>query len=102
MNSSNVLIGVVDNATLGISINDFTSTHVDISWTYSRPVHSDSKFDPLYKPDNAPNENTIISEAFFTELKEFTSLAQPFAKFYNANIVKYLTAFKVKVVIMVS
>jgi hypothetical protein len=38
INSSNVLVGVADNTMLGISINDLASTHVDVSWTYSRPA----------------------------------------------------------------
>jgi hypothetical protein len=31
LNSSSVLVGVADNTMLGISTNDLTSTHVDIS-----------------------------------------------------------------------
>jgi 2-polyprenyl-6-methoxyphenol hydroxylase-like FAD-dependent oxidoreductase len=41
--------------------------------------------DPLYNPDRTPEESMKISEAFFTELKQLTPLAQPCAKFYNAD-----------------
>jgi hypothetical protein len=85
MNSSNVLAGVADTAMLGISINDHTSTHVDISWTYSRPVRTDLSDDPLCKPNRTRDESTTISQAFFTDLKELAPLAQPFAEFYNAD-----------------
>jgi hypothetical protein len=85
MNSSNVLAGVADNAMLAISINDLTSTHVDISWTYSRPVHTDLHSDSLYKPDRTVDESTIIPEAFFNELNELAPLALPFSDFYNAD-----------------
>ncbi len=85
MNSSNVLVGVADNIMLGISINDLATTHVDISWTYSRPAQSDLQSDPLYNPYRTPEESTKISEAFFTELKQLIPLAQPFAKFYNSD-----------------
>jgi hypothetical protein len=88
MNSSNVLLGVANNATLGISINDLTSAYVDISWTYSQPVHIDSNYDPLYKPDRTSDESTTISEAFFTELNELIPLAPPFADFYNTEAVR--------------
>jgi hypothetical protein len=93
MNSSNVLAGVADNVVLGISINDLTSTHVDISWTYSRPAHSNLQSDPLYNPDRTPDESTRISEAFFTELKQLAPLAQPFAKFYNADAARSTKLF---------
>lgn len=88
MDSSNVLIGVADNSTLGISVNDLATKHVDISWTYSRPVHTDPKADPLYKPDRIRDESTKIPQAFFTELKELSPLAPPFAEFYNADTVQ--------------
>jgi hypothetical protein len=85
MNLSNVLIGVADNTTLSISINDLTSTQVDISWTYSRPIHTDSNSDPLYEPDLTREESTKISEVFFNELNELAPLAPPFAEFYNTD-----------------
>jgi hypothetical protein len=88
MNSSNVLIGVANNTTLGVSINDFTTTHVDISWTYSRPAHIDSTSDPLYRPEREKDEATKIPQAFFTELSELAPLASPFAQFYNIDTVR--------------
>ena len=85
MNSSNVIIGVANNVMLGISINDLTLSYADISWTYSRPVHHDSKSDLLYKPDRTRDESTIISEVFFNELKQLAPLAEPFTSFYNPD-----------------
>jgi hypothetical protein len=54
-------------------------------WTYSRPAQNNLQSDHLYNPDRTLEESTKMSEAFFTELKQLAPLAQPFAKFYNAD-----------------
>ena len=60
---------------LEISINEFSAKHVDLSYTYSRPVHED---DQLHKPDRPIPGATDIPEEFYLELNQLETLPAPF------------------------
>lgn len=70
---------------LEISINDYTSEHVDVSYTYSRPAREN---DPLHKPDRPIPGATGIPEQFYKELEDLKDLQQPFDIIFNSARVR--------------
>ncbi|KAL8835933.1 MAG: hypothetical protein Q9176_006617 [Flavoplaca citrina] len=70
---------------LEISINEYTSKHVDVSYTYSRPARDD---DPLHRPDRAIPGPTDIPEEFYSELEDLKDLQRPFNTIFEATKVR--------------
>ena len=75
-----VLQSRCEDAILEISVNDFTSDRVDLSYTYSRPAR---KSDPLHNPDRPTSGATNIPEALYTELGQLNQLERPFDIIFN-------------------
>ena len=65
---------------LEISINKFAAKHVDLSYTYSRPVHEN---DQLHKPDRPINRATDIPKEFYMELSNLETLLSPFGTIFD-------------------
>ena len=63
-----------------ISISDYTSKQVDLSYTYSRPAR---KNDPLHKPDRLVSGATAIPGEFYIELQELKQLPKPFNAIFD-------------------
>lgn len=74
-----------DDIILEISINEYIPTHVEVSYTYSRPARED---DPLHRPDRAIPGATDIPEAFYNELEDLGDLQQPFSIVFEAAEVR--------------
>ena len=70
---------------LEISINEFSAKHVDLSYTYSRPVQED---DPLHKPDRPIPGATDIPEEYYTELNQLETLPTPFNTIFDSAKVR--------------
>ena len=73
------------NIVLEISINEFSAKHVDLSYTYSRPVHEN---DQLHKPDRPIPGATDIPEEFYTELIQLEALPSPFDTIFDSAKVR--------------
>lgn len=79
---SNVVAGVAYNVMLAISANDWMTEHVDLSWTYRRPVRGHS--DELHQPQRTVDEARNISQQFYDEINNPNAkLASPFKNIYN-------------------
>ncbi|KAL8933383.1 MAG: hypothetical protein Q9216_006392 [Gyalolechia sp. 2 TL-2023] len=70
---------------LETSINDYTSEHVDISYTYSRPAR---KSDPLHRPDRPISGAADIPDEFYKELEDLKDLRPPFDIIFNSAEVR--------------
>ena len=69
---------------LGLAINDYTATFVDLSYTYSRSARPN---DSLHKPERPISGATDIPEAFYTELEQLKGLGKAFTEiFSNAKV----------------
>ena len=75
----------VEDVMLTISVNQFAPRHVDLSYTYSRPVRQN---DLLHRPDRPMTRATIIPNGFFTELGELERLPKPFDVILDPSNVK--------------
>ncbi|KAL8793815.1 MAG: hypothetical protein Q9195_003645 [Heterodermia aff. obscurata] len=73
------------NIVLEISINEFSVRYVDLSYTYSRPVHED---DQLHKPDRPIPGATDIPEEFYTELNQLETLPSPYNTIFDSAKVR--------------
>ena len=80
MQGYNITESRQDDIVLQIAINQYTTTTVDVSYTYSRPAH---QTDPLHKPDRAVPGATDIPEEFYIELEELKELGPAFAEIFN-------------------
>jgi 2-polyprenyl-6-methoxyphenol hydroxylase-like FAD-dependent oxidoreductase len=76
----------IGDTLLEISINDYTASQTDMSYTYSRPARGDS--DPLYKSNRAISGQTDIPGEFHDELKALRVLRPPFAYVFDAEKVR--------------
>lgn len=76
----------VDDVLLEISLNDYTASHVELSYTYSRPAREEN--DPLHKPNRAILGATDISDEFYDELDTLKNLQPPFAYMFDAEAVR--------------
>ncbi|KAL8894479.1 MAG: hypothetical protein Q9192_004289 [Flavoplaca navasiana] len=74
-----------DDIILEISINEYTSDHVEISYTYSRPAR---EIDALHRPDRATSGATEIPDEFYSELEDLKDLQQPFDVVFDAAKVR--------------
>ena len=74
-----------DDKMLEISIKDFTSKRVDISYTYSRPAGEN---DSLHKPHRPISGATNIPEEFYIELKGLKQLAPPFDTIFDPRMAR--------------
>jgi 2-polyprenyl-6-methoxyphenol hydroxylase-like FAD-dependent oxidoreductase len=65
---------------VNVSISEYTTERVSISWTYSRPSRGDS--DTLHSPGRALSKATVVPEQLFEELENLSKsgLPQPFAE----------------------
>lgn len=85
MKKRTVIQSLYHDILLEISINDISLKHVDISYTYSRPVHPE---DPLHRPDRPIPGATEIPEEFYTELDQLEALQKPFEIIFDASKVR--------------
>lgn len=76
----------VGDILLEISLSDDIGSHVDVSYTYSRPARDGN--DCLHKPTRAIAGATEIPEEFFGELDALSSLEPPFAYIFDADNVR--------------
>ncbi|KAL8851483.1 MAG: hypothetical protein Q9221_003583 [Calogaya cf. arnoldii] len=74
-----------DNVILEISISDYTTEHVDISYTYSRPAREN---DPLHKPNRGISDAKNIPKEFYREVEGLKDLQQPFNIIFDAAKVR--------------
>ncbi|KAG7007409.1 hypothetical protein G7Y79_00010g029100 [Physcia stellaris] len=85
MKNRTVIQSLHQDILLEISINDISLKHVDISYTYSRPVRPE---DPLHRPDRPNSGATEIPEEFYTELDQLEALPKPFEIIFDASKVR--------------
>lgn len=71
---------------LEISVNDVSGSHVDLSYTYSRPVEENN--DPLHKPNRPIPGATDIPGEFFEELAALQDLEPPFQAIFDPEKVR--------------
>ncbi|KAH7075264.1 hypothetical protein FB567DRAFT_452739 [Paraphoma chrysanthemicola] len=78
LGESNVITFRKDDIRIKLSIDNYTTERISISWTYSRPSRGAS--DPLYKPERTLSGATKIPEKLFDELGSLLrpDLPQPF------------------------
>ncbi|KAF2846534.1 FAD/NAD(P)-binding domain-containing protein [Plenodomus tracheiphilus IPT5] len=86
MKNINFLQTTHGTTVLNISLNERTPKHTSISWTFSRPPHSNN--DALYRPDRSNADARDIPEAFFDEIAALKGLQQPFAEVFDAENMK--------------
>ena len=76
------------DARLELSINDLTGSHVDVSYTYSRPArasHHSLGSDPLHSPGRPVSGATKIPEDFYTELAALRDVEPPFDEMFDVG-----------------
>lgn len=73
------------NVLLVISINEPTTTFVDVSYTYSRPARQS---DPLHKPDRAISRAADIPEEFYAEIAALKDLTEPFREIFDSREIR--------------
>ncbi|KAF1919388.1 hypothetical protein BDU57DRAFT_139969 [Ampelomyces quisqualis] len=73
---------------LNVSINEYQSELVSISWTYSRPSRGTE--DALHQPDRALSNASVIPKELFQELDIIhqTGLPQPFSSIFEPGAIK--------------
>jgi 2-polyprenyl-6-methoxyphenol hydroxylase-like FAD-dependent oxidoreductase len=87
MHDSTILNFTHGDTRLNFSINEYTSEHVSVSWTYSRP--SRGADDALHKPDRELSDATSIPEELFDELHVLSqSFSQPFGGLFESGMLK--------------
>lgn len=74
------------NILLEISVSDMSESHVDLSYTYSRPAKENN--DPLHKPGRLISGATEIPEEFYAELAVLQGLEPPFKAIFDAAKVR--------------
>ena len=74
-----------EDVVLQIAISQYTATHVDLSYTYSRPARP---YDPLHRPNRPITSATDIPEEFYTELQELQALEPAFTELFDAGNVR--------------
>ena len=74
-----------NDAVLGISVNEFSSEHVDLNYTYSR---SPRQYDPLHKPERPTSGALEIPEEFYEEIAQLESLPKPFDTIFDSARVR--------------
>ena len=72
-----------DNVLLRIFINNSTSTHIDIGYTYSRPSHQESTSDHLYKPNRPTTGAKDIPDAFYMELSALKDFGPAYTEVFD-------------------
>ena len=77
-----------DNVLLRIFINNTTSTHVDLGYTYSRPARLEPGSDPLYKPNRPTTGAKDIPEAFYVELGSLKDLGPAYTEILDPEKVR--------------
>ena len=85
MKERTVIQSLHQDILLEIAISDISLNHVDLSYTYSRPVRPE---DPLHKPDRPNSGATEIPEEFYTELDQLEGLQKPFEIVFDASRVR--------------
>ena len=85
MGPTNILAGVGDNFNTPLTIARVTPTHVDLDWSYSRPVRPGG--DPLFAPQRSRIARADIPPAFLDELRA-APLAAPFSLALNERTVR--------------
>lgn len=68
---------------LEISVNDISGSHVNLSYTYSRPARENN--DPLHRPDRPIHGATDIPEEFYEELAALEDLEPLFKMIFDAK-----------------
>ena len=71
---------------LEISLNEYTSLSITLSYTYSRPARDGG--DPLHRPDRVISGAADVPKEFFEELKELEGIEQPFADIFDSESVR--------------
>lgn len=72
-----------DDALLRITINNTTSTHINLGYTYSRPADLEAPSDPLFKPDRPAAGARDIPETLYTELGHLRDLEPAYAEIFD-------------------
>ena len=85
MKNRTVIQSLHQDILLEISINDISPKHVDLSYTYSRPIRPG---DPLHRPDRPYSGATEIPEEFYTELDQLEARQKPFEIIFDASKVR--------------
>lgn len=67
-------------------MNDISGSHVDLSYTYSRPAKEEN--DPLHRPDRLISSATDIPGEFYEELVALKDLERPFNVIFDAQEVR--------------
>lgn len=68
---------------LRVVINNTTSIHVQLGYTYSRPARLGVSSDPLFKPDRPNAGAKDIPEAFYIELDSLKDLEPAYAEIFD-------------------
>lgn len=71
---------------LEISVDDISKSHVNLSYTFSRPARENN--DPLHKPNRAIAGATDIPEEFYEELAALHDLEPPFKGIFDTEKVR--------------
>ena len=85
MGTTNILAGIGDNFNTPLTIARVTPEHVDLDWSYSRPVRPGG--DPLFDPRRSLIAAADIPPAFLAELAA-APLAPPFSLALNERTVR--------------
>ena len=72
-----------DDVLLRIFINNTTSTHIGLGYTYSRPARQEWDTDPLYKPNRPTAGANDIPENFYAELGSLKDLEPAYAAVFD-------------------
>jgi tyrosinase len=75
------------NVRLEIGINDITASHLDLSYTFSRPAKQEGA-DPLHRPDRSLDASRTTPAELFDELKSLRNLEFPFNELFDPEKVR--------------
>ena len=70
---------------LQIAVNEPTSKHIDLNYSYSRPARQD---DPLHRPDRSAGQAKDIPEGFYQELEGLGYLGAAFREIFDPSKVR--------------
>ena len=86
MHDNVIIVTQKGDVRLGISLSNFADSHVDISYTYSRPARRSGPSldsDPLHSPNRPNADATNIPDEFYEELAMLQNLEPPFKAIFN-------------------
>jgi 2-polyprenyl-6-methoxyphenol hydroxylase-like FAD-dependent oxidoreductase len=88
MRASNVVNFKHKDVRVNVSVSEYTTDRVSVSWTYSRPSQGTS--DALHNPERALSSATVIPEQLFEELDTLyqMGLPQPFTEIFEPSILR--------------